>query len=172
MLCFLLVAILPAIRAQDQYLPTRCETCVLLGREFDDYLMKTKKSETHMVEGMDNICKNLIAYRLHKEHEGLARFQKQDSQTMEGLKKLREQGVQVELGLPPEFWDQPSVEIAELQRICETIIEQYEDVVETWYWKKGWNFMGEVCQHRVLRGGDLSCLPKLDPEPANEENEF
>lgn len=38
------------------------------------------------------------------------------SQTMNTLKNLVNKGVKVELGIPYELWDEPSVEVAEMKR--------------------------------------------------------
>lgn len=38
------------------------------------------------------------------------------SQTMNTLKNLVDKGVKVELGVPYELWDEPSVEVAEMKR--------------------------------------------------------
>ncbi|CAJ0935154.1 unnamed protein product, partial [Mesorhabditis belari] len=155
-----LVTLTSRILAAEEldFFPTRCETCVLMSKLFDDYVMKNKRSEASMIEGMEKVCRDLAQYRLHKDKDGIDRFQKNESETMKNLKELRERGVKVELGMPDELWDVQSVEIAELKRLCETIVEQYEDAIETWYWKKGWDFEGGVCKERVLRGGDISCM--------------
>lgn len=39
----------------------------------------------------------------------------------------------MELGIPYELWDSPSVEITTLKTQCEDLLEHYEGDIETWY---------------------------------------
>lgn len=41
--------------------------------------------------------------------------------------------LQVELGMPYEMWDTPSVEVVTLKQNCETLLERYENDLEQWY---------------------------------------
>lgn len=45
----------------------------------------------------------------------------------------RDKGVKVELGIPYELWDKPSVEITTLKTQCEDLLETYEANIEDWY---------------------------------------
>ena len=45
----------------------------------------------------------------------------------------RNKGVQVDLGIPYELWDKPSVEITALKSQCENLIENHESDIEEWY---------------------------------------
>lgn len=45
----------------------------------------------------------------------------------------RDKGVKVELGIPYELWDKPSVEITTLKTQCEDLLENYEADIEHWY---------------------------------------
>lgn len=55
-------------------------------------------------------------------------------------KIYRDKGVKVELGIPYELWDNPSVEITSLKSDCETLLENHEDDIENWYF----NLQGQV----------------------------
>lgn len=49
------------------------------------------------------------------------------------LYSRRDKGVKVELGIPYELWDKPSVEITTLKTQCEDLLENYESDIENWY---------------------------------------
>lgn len=72
----------------------------------------------------------------------------------------RDRGVKVELGIPYELWDKPSVEITTLKSQCEDLLENHESDIEEWYY----NYQREIpltrylCSERALKGGDDSCL--------------
>jgi hypothetical protein len=48
----------------------------------------------------------------------------------------RDKGVKVELGIPYELWDKPSVEITTLKTQCENLIENHESDIEDWYYSQ------------------------------------
>lgn len=52
----------------------------------------------------------------------------------------RDKGVKVELGIPYELWDKPSVEITTLKTQCEDMLENHESDIEEWYF----NYQGKV----------------------------
>lgn len=52
----------------------------------------------------------------------------------------RDRGVKVELGIPYELWDKPSVEITTLKTQCEDLLENHEADIENWYY----NHQGEI----------------------------
>lgn len=151
---------------QSVHLPTRCEACVLFAKEFEQQLTlkgSSKKSrsdaELWLLEAMEDQCARMLDYKLHKDKEGLARFSKQESSTMKTLNKLRERGVKVELGMPYEMWDKPSAEVASLKQQCELILEHYEDDIERWFFSSSRVPLQKyLCEDRVLREGDLSCI--------------
>jgi len=47
----------------------------------------------------------------------------------------RDKGVKVDLGIPYELWDKPSVEITTLKTQCEGLLEYHETDIEDWYYK-------------------------------------
>jgi len=47
----------------------------------------------------------------------------------------RDKGVKVDLGIPYELWDKPSVEITTLKTQCEELLEYHEADIEDWYHK-------------------------------------
>uniref|UniRef100_A0A915IP75 DUF3456 domain-containing protein n=1 Tax=Romanomermis culicivorax TaxID=13658 RepID=A0A915IP75_ROMCU len=94
---------------------------------------KYRNSELRFIETLDGICDKILQYSVHKEHKNSKRFSKGQSQTMKTLHGLVDRGVKVELGIPYELWDAPSVEVASMKQYCEKIIEDYEDQIESWY---------------------------------------
>lgn len=52
----------------------------------------------------------------------------------------RNKGVKVELGIPYELWDKPSVEITTLKTQCEDLLESHEDDIDEWYH----NYQGKI----------------------------
>ncbi|XP_051567371.1 protein canopy 4-like [Myxocyprinus asiaticus] len=190
-----------ALADQEERLPNKCEVCKLLTVELQDALEKTGRSkevlelgevldtgkrrrkikyntsETRLTEAMDNICERILQYRVHAERPGSLRYAKGTSQTMSTLQNLVNKGVKVELGIPYELWDEPSVEVADMKRQCETMLEEYEEVVENWYF----NHQDErlerfFCETHVLRNSDQECLKEawkgdMGMKGSKEENE-
>ncbi|KAE8746024.1 hypothetical protein FOCC_FOCC007282 [Frankliniella occidentalis] len=163
----------------------KCEVCKILAIELENRLEETgksrdvieigyslddtglkkkktkyKKSELRLVESLDGICERVLQYNIHKERTDSTRFSKGMSQTFRTLHGLVNKGVKVELGIPEELWDKPSVEITNMKTQCEMLLEEHESDIEEWYFKSE----GEVplksflCSQLVLRDGDDSCL--------------
>lgn len=86
---------------------------------------------------MDGICEKIMEYNIHKERTGSLRFAKVSisiyltylslliivsllskgmSETFKTLHGLRDKGVKVDLGIPEDMWDEPSVEITLLKK--------------------------------------------------------
>ncbi|KAJ1527077.1 hypothetical protein ONE63_008618 [Megalurothrips usitatus] len=168
---------------------SKCEVCKILAIELENRLEETgkshdvieigyslddtgiqkkktkyKKSELRLVESLDGICERILEYNIHKERTDSTRFAKGMSQTFRTLHGLVNKGVKVELGIPEELWDKPSVEITNMKTQCEMLLEEHESDIEEWYFKLG----GEVplksflCSQLVLREGDDSCLAEDD----------
>lgn len=38
--------------------------------------------------------------------------------------------------MPEDLWDAPSVEVYRLKVDCESIVENFEDVIETWFYER------------------------------------
>lgn len=68
--------------------------------------------------------------------------------------------MKVELGIPYDLWDKPSVEITNMKTQCESLLEENEDDIEEWYFRhqKEVPLTQYLCTDRALRGGDDSCL--------------
>lgn len=134
------------------------------GYSFDDTQPKKrtqyKKSELRLLESLDGVCDRILEYNIHKERQDSTRFAKGMSQTFKALHGLVDKGVKVELGIPFELWDKPSVEITNMKTQCESLLETNEGDIEDWYF----NLQGQVplkqylCSERVLKGEDDSCL--------------
>ncbi|KAK3546165.1 hypothetical protein QTP70_025142 [Hemibagrus guttatus] len=84
------------------------------------------------------------------------------SQTMNTLKNLVGKGVKVELGIPYELWDEPSVEVADMKKQCETMLEEYEEVVEDWYFNHQEERLEKfLCEAHVLKHSESECLNEV-----------
>lgn len=171
---------------EDDRLPNKCEVCKFLTVELQGALEKTGRSkevlelgevldtgkrrrkikyntsETRLAEALDDICEGILQYKVHAERPGSLRYAKGASQTMTTLKNLVQKGVQVDLGVPFELWDEPSVEVTDMKKQCETMLEEYEDIVEEWYFhhqdERLENFL---CQTHVLKNSDQECLKEV-----------
>ncbi|XP_012271795.1 protein canopy homolog 3 [Orussus abietinus] len=178
-----IVAVNPEEQEGVKY-ANKCEVCKVVATELEARLDETgktsevleigysledvkpkkekeyKKSELRLVESLENVCDRILEYNIHKEREDSSRFAKGMSQTFKTLHGLVDKGVKVELGIPYELWDKPSVEITALKAQCENLIENHESDIEDWYNNK----QGEVplitylCSERALKGQDDSCL--------------
>ncbi|XP_029172423.1 protein canopy homolog 3 [Nylanderia fulva] len=160
----------------------KCEVCKVLATELEARLDETgkthdvlemgysvdapkkkkeyKKSELRLLESLENVCERILEYNIHKERTDSTRFAKGMSQTFTTLHNLVNKGVKVELGIPYELWDKPSVEITTLKTQCEDLLENHEADIEDWYK----NHQGEVslikylCSERALKEQNDSCL--------------
>ncbi|VDO78945.1 unnamed protein product, partial [Onchocerca flexuosa] len=81
-------------------LPSRCESCVLFAREFEEQLADDRnfkisavERELKFVEALEGTCKRMLQYKLHKEKSDISRFAKEESSTMKALNELRSKGV-------------------------------------------------------------------------------
>ncbi|XP_061565542.1 protein canopy 4 [Cololabis saira] len=168
---------------EDERLPNKCEVCKFLTVELQDALEKSGRSrevlelgevldtgrrrrkikyntsETRLTEAVDNICERILQYSVHAERPGSLRYAKGSSQTMTTLRNLVHKGVKVDLGLPYELWDEPSVEVTTMKKQCETMLEEYEEVVEDWYFHhQDQNLEKFLCGNHVLETSDQECL--------------
>ncbi|CAL1686629.1 unnamed protein product [Lasius platythorax] len=141
-----------------------------IGYSVDDIIPKKKKeykkSELRLLESLENVCERILEYNIHKERTDSTRFAKGMSQTFTTLHNLVDRGVKVELGIPYELWDKPSVEITTLKTQCEDLLENHEADIEDWYN----NYQGKIpliqylCSERALKEQNDSCLyEKGDP---------
>lgn len=119
-----------------------------------------KKSELRLVESLEGVCDRILKYNIHKEREDSTRFAKGMSQTFQTLHGLVDKGVKVELGIPYELWDKPSVEITNMKTQCETLLEENENAIEDWYFQyQGQSSLKKyLCEERALKNQDISCL--------------
>eukprot|EP00066_Takifugu_rubripes_P003976 XP_003966977.1 PREDICTED: protein canopy homolog 4 [Takifugu rubripes] len=175
-----------AAAKDDERLPNRCEVCKFLTVELQDALEKTGRSkevlevgevldtgkrrrkikyntsETRLTEAVDDICQRVLQYNVHAERPGSLRYAKGASQTMTTLRNLVHKGVKVELGLPYELWDEPSLEVTHMKKQCETMLEQFEEVVEDWYFHhQDQRLENFLCQNHVLETSEQECLKEV-----------
>ncbi|XP_032111138.1 protein canopy homolog 4 [Sapajus apella] len=164
-------------------LPSKCEVCKLLSTELQAELSRTGQSrevlelgqvldtgkrkkhvpysvsETRLEEALENLCERILDYSVHAERKGSLRYAKGQSQTMATLKGLVQKGVKVDLGIPLELWDEPSVEVTYLKRQCETMLEEFEDVVGDWYFRhQEQPLQNFLCEGHVLSAAETACL--------------
>ncbi|XP_063042681.1 protein canopy homolog 3 [Engraulis encrasicolus] len=183
------------------HLPNKCEVCKFVSLEMKsafDETGKTKevidtnyrfidgkgsapikyvKSDMRFIEVVENVCKRLLEYNLHKERAGSNRFAKGMSETFSTLHNLVHKGVKVVMDIPYELWNETSAEVADLKKQCDVMVEQYEEVIEDWY--KGTqeeDLTTYLCEKHVLKGQDTECLKenyqrkkKGDVAPAPEK---
>ncbi|KAJ8254784.1 hypothetical protein GJAV_G00197310 [Gymnothorax javanicus] len=175
-----------ALADEDERLPNKCEVCKFLTVELQATLDKSSRSkevlelgevldtgkrkrkikyntsETRLTEALDNICEGILQYSIHAERPGSLRYAKGTSQTMSTLKNLVNKGVKVDLGLPYELWDEPSVEVADMKKQCETMLESYEEVVEDWYFhNQEQRLESFLCEKHVLKDSEKECLTEV-----------
>ncbi|XP_036267253.1 protein canopy homolog 4 [Pipistrellus kuhlii] len=164
-------------------LPSKCEVCKLLSLELQEKLSRTGRSrevlelgqvldtgkrkrhvpysvsETRLAEALENLCEQTLDYSVHAERKGSLRYAKGQSQTMATLKGLVQKGVKVDLGIPLELWDEPSVEVTFLKKQCEKMLEEFEEVVENWYFHHQEQPLQHfLCEGHVLAASETACL--------------
>uniref|UniRef100_A0A8C5GRF0 Canopy FGF signaling regulator 4 n=1 Tax=Gouania willdenowi TaxID=441366 RepID=A0A8C5GRF0_GOUWI len=110
--------------------------CKFLTVEMQEALERTGRSkevlelgevETRLTEAVDNICERILQY------------------------------MKVDLGMPYELWDQPSAEVTDMKKQCETMLEQYEDVVEDWYFHhQDQRLENFLCEKHILKTSEQS----------------
>ncbi|KAL0279277.1 UNVERIFIED_CONTAM: hypothetical protein PYX00_000872 [Menopon gallinae] len=173
----------------------KCEVCKIVSTELESKLLETgkshdvietgysldsnkkkrtkyKTSELRLVESLDNVCQRILEYNVHKERTDSTRFAKGMSQTFQTLHGLVNKGVKVELGMPYELWDKPSAEITNMKTQCETLLEDYEEDIEDWYFNyQDVSLKKFLCSDRVLKDDDDSCL-KETFVPKNAKGEM
>lgn len=163
---------------------TDCEVCKLVTKEVGErlqakdssgviemgYSMDTKKkktkynkSELRLVETLEEVCRGMMDYRIHKERTDSTRWAKKMSQTFQTLHNLVNKGVKVDLGIPMDLWDEPSAEVAHLKTQCEGFVEDNEEVISDWYFGDQGDTLQEAVCSQVLR--EHQCLT----EPYGED---
>lgn len=135
-----------------------------------------RRSEVRFIESLENVCERILEYNIHKERKDSTRFAKGMSQTFQTLHGLVDKGVKVELGIPYELWDKPSAEVTQLKTQCETLLEEYEGVIEDWYFNHIDNpekpLIKFLCEDKVVSKADSKCLEEeLMPKGDSGENE-
>ncbi|VDP83631.1 unnamed protein product [Echinostoma caproni] len=107
--------------------------------------------------------RSMLKYKLHKERQGCNRFDKTISETQKSLTDLADRGVTVQLDVPLDMWDKPSVEISSLTKQCYSMVSAFEDALEDWFY----NLQGEVdlldyfCRDRVLKDFPKAQGPRI-----------
>nr|XP_033794753.1 glycine N-methyltransferase isoform X2 [Geotrypetes seraphini] len=121
--------------------------------------IKYTKSDIRLIEVMENICKRLLDYNLHKERSGSNRFAKGMSETFETLHNLVHKGVNVVMDIPYELWNETSAEVADLKKQCDVLVEEYEEIIEDWYKNhQEEDLTSFLCAKHVLKESETVCL--------------
>ena len=173
-----------------------CEVCKIVSQEFTTLLDESKhshevletgysvekqkkktkyaKSELRLIETIDNVCSKLLEYNIHKERKDSSRFARGTSETFQALDNLVAKGVKVDLGIPKELWHKPSAEITHLKTQCETLIEDYEEAIENWYFKQQekYSLQDYLCRDRMLKGKSKSCLSEKKRPQKGDRDEL
>lgn len=175
---------------------SKCEACKILATELQARLSETgkshdvielgysvddvkpkkrteyRRSELRLLESMENVCDRILEYNIHKERKDSTRFAKGMSETFQTLHGLVNKGVKVDLGIPYELWDKPSAEITQMKTQCETMIENFEDIIEKWYFNKQDEvpLIKYLCEDRVLKANDHQCLYETLPAKGDSED--
>lgn len=170
-----------------------CEACKVLAIELQERLTETgkthevlefgysldeskkrkkeyKKSETRLIESLENVCDRILEYNIHKERKDSTRFAKGMSETFQTLHGLVDKGVKVELGIPYDLWDKPSAEVTQLKTQCEMLVEKHEGDIESWYFshQEEGPLIDFLCRDRVLAKKDAECLYEV-PKPKEKK---
>ncbi|KAH7728235.1 mediator complex subunit 31 [Aphelenchoides avenae] len=128
-----------AVSSEVTHMPTKCESCMLFSRELDNAVarlppkMRQDEAEAWLIDELERICDRMLAFRVHKEKEGLARFSKELSGTVKTIKQLQERGVEVKLDMPTELLEEPSLESGRIKQDCEWFVEEFEKELEEWF---------------------------------------
>ena len=129
-------------------------------------VIKYEKSEIRLIETLEDVCPELLKYNMHKERLGSRRFGKKNekSETFTALEDLVNRGVKVDIGIPLDMWDEPSAEVTQMKKHCESYIELWDDKIEEWYFDDnhfGKSLSEYFCRDIVLQGKDQACLDEV-----------
>lgn len=150
-------------RFDQNYLPTKCESCLILSAELQNAVAKLPKMKEIEAEGwfideIENVCALMLSYRIHKEKIGLERFSKDTTKTAQAINQLIARGVEVKMDIPVELINQPSVESGKLKEHCEWIIAQFEDELNQWFFNRRKEIpISEYLCHGKFVGFDPIC---------------
>ncbi|XP_073998209.1 FGF signaling regulator protein canopy b isoform X3 [Rhodnius prolixus] len=126
----------------------KCEVCKILAIELENRLHETGKTK-EMIETGYSV--DDIKPKKKKEYT------------------KSEKGVKVDLGIPHELWDKPSVEITNMKSQCETVLENYESDIEDWYFNhQHVSLKTYLCKDRALKNDNASCLKEDHPNEAKK----
>ncbi|CEF69490.1 Protein canopy homolog 4 [Strongyloides ratti] len=135
----LLLILTLILSINSESLPSKCESCAIIAREFKDELFKIKnlpktisrnKAEELFLELNEIVCKNMLSYRLDPTRDsGIDRFFKGTPEALKQLKELRDKGVKITMDVPEDLWDKPGIESSLLKQHCESLLEEYEDII-------------------------------------------
>lgn len=135
---------------------------------------KYHKSELRLLESMEDVCERILDYNVHKERKDSTRFAKGMSQTFQTLHGLVDKGVKVELGIPYELWDKPSVEVTNMKTQCENLLENHESTIEQWYFhhQQDVPLIKYLCEDRALKNYNSKCLyEEIGNDNQNEDKD-
>ncbi|CAD5229575.1 unnamed protein product [Bursaphelenchus okinawaensis] len=130
------------IKEGDVLLPTRCESCRVAVKEFQEESEKLSKKfasqgvqEGVFLDMIENFCERMMKFNVHRDKYGVDRFQKTQSEFIGKLKQLADQGTKITSDIPMNLWDEPPIEAARLKFDCEHVLEVNEDILEEWFYQ-------------------------------------
>ncbi|KAF8385728.1 hypothetical protein PRIPAC_74870 [Pristionchus pacificus] len=142
--------ILPSSLSFDAHpvMANKCEGCLITVKEMEEASgrMRGERSESQLIEWMEETCERLLQYHVHREREGIDRFQPHKSGTINTIETLKQRGVQVDLGFPDEFLTEPEAEIAHLKMMCDDLISRKETELEEWYYGDRSEQLRTICR--------------------------
>uniref|UniRef100_A0A915ESI1 DUF3456 domain-containing protein n=1 Tax=Ditylenchus dipsaci TaxID=166011 RepID=A0A915ESI1_9BILA len=89
----------------EEYMPTKCEACLLFASEVTHSVFKLskmpkKEGEVWLLEELEHICSGMLDYKLHKKVPGIKRFSKDSTRIANTFKDLGLQGVEWKINNP------------------------------------------------------------------------
>ncbi|GMR31968.1 hypothetical protein PMAYCL1PPCAC_02163 [Pristionchus mayeri] len=126
----------------------KCEACLITVREMEESTnsFRGERSESQLIEWLEGTCERLLKYHVHRDKQGIDRFQPQKSGTINTIESLKQRGVKVDLGFPDEFLAEPEAEIAHLKMMCEDLMSRKEEELEEWYYGESRNHLKAICR--------------------------
>jgi len=60
------------------------------------------------------------------------------------------------------MWDEPSAEVTQMKKTCETMLEAAEEDIEDWYFNhQDQDIQNFICRDRILKNSDQECLTEV-----------
>ncbi|KAI1728751.1 TLR4 regulator and MIR-interacting MSAP domain-containing protein [Ditylenchus destructor] len=177
-LCLCFFDTLKDLDEGDKYMPTKCEACQLFATELENSVarlpkMPLREAEAWLAEELEEICRGMLSYKVHRDIPGVGRFKKETTRLASIFKDMGAQGVEIKMNHPNDpsidfgsMLDQPTLESDQLKLYCEWMLEEFEPDIDHWFLKtrKNKTLQKYLCEEKVGRHFDSSCLPRDSPD--------